>query len=121
MRVTQGIPNLENKVCKLLKSLYYLKQGSHQWFAKITYALQQQGYSQSKNDYSLFLKKDSSNVTISAIYVDDILMTGTNHTEILALKTYFHQEFTIKDLGILHYFLGFEVSYIQEGTVLTQF
>ena len=75
MKMPEGIPNPTNKVCKLTKSLYGLKQASKQWFAKLTDFLQQQGYLQSKNDYSLFLKPTGNHLTIVAVYVDNILVT----------------------------------------------
>lgn len=89
-------------MCRLLKSLYGLKQASRQWFATLAAALCNQGYTQSKNDYSLFLKHKGSHLTIVAVYVDDI------HS----LKSFLHNEFTIKDLGNLHYFLGIGITYV---------
>lgn len=77
-------------------------------------------YTQSKNDYSLFLKKNLNDIAIIAVYVDDIIITGSNTFEINKLKKHLHDIFTIKDLGQLHYFLGIEVSYVKDALVLTQ-
>lgn len=83
-------------------------------------ALLSQGYTQSKNDYSLFIKKSGSHITIVAVYVDDILVTGSDLQAITHLKDFLHQAFTIKDLGILHYLLGLEVHHLPNGIVLSQ-
>jgi len=120
MEVPKGIPNPSNKVCKLRKSLYGLKQASRQWFSKLSNTLTSLGYQQSKNDYSLFINKCSTHITLVAVYVDDILITGSDNAEIIHVKDHLNQCFGIKDLGQLHYFLGLEVSHLPEGVVLTQ-
>lgn len=51
------------KVCKLLKSLYGLKQAPRQRFAKLSTALKQYHFTQSKCDYSLFTKLDQGTFT----------------------------------------------------------
>ncbi|XP_019267683.1 PREDICTED: uncharacterized protein LOC109244965 [Nicotiana attenuata] len=55
-----------------------------------------------------------------AIYVDDVLLTGTNQEEIIQLKAFLHEQFRIKDLGQLHYFLGLEVMYKDDGVIISQ-
>jgi len=120
MKMSEGIPNPNNKICKLQKSLYGLKQASKQWHSKLADFLKCQGYSPSKNDYSLFLQSTSEHLTIVAIYVDDILITGSDPNGIKLLKQNLHYTFGIKDLGFLHYFLGFEVSHFHDGIILTQ-
>ncbi|XP_056692131.1 uncharacterized mitochondrial protein AtMg00810-like [Spinacia oleracea] len=120
MKVPDGVPNPENKVCRLKKSLYGLKQASRQWFAKLTSELLHLGFIQSKNDYSLFIKTQNQTHTLVAVYVDDILITGLNHSEIVALKSHLHNKFSIKDLGELSYFLGIEISRVENGVFLTQ-
>ncbi|XP_019225022.1 PREDICTED: uncharacterized protein LOC109206638 [Nicotiana attenuata] len=107
-------------VCKLLKSLYGLRQASRQWYAKLSQALCSRGYSHSLNDYSLFTRSSGSSLVILAVYVDDIILTGTDLSEISSLKGFLHEQFRIKDLGSLNYFLGIEVLYCDSGVLLHQ-
>lgn len=120
MKVSEGFPNPHNQVCKLNKALYALKQASRQWFAKLVTELTLLGFSQSKNDYSLFINKTANHITLAAVYVDDIIITGTHPQTIDILKSHLHQKFSIKDLGLLNYFLGIEVTYVPAGIVLSQ-
>lgn len=99
MLVPEGVPNPLNLVCKLVKSLYGLKQASRQWFAKLVGELCNQGFCQSKNDYSLFIKKGLFKITIAAVYVDDMILTGDDDREIKNLKIHLDNIFSIKDLG----------------------
>nr|XP_043639363.1 uncharacterized mitochondrial protein AtMg00810-like [Erigeron canadensis] len=100
MKMPLGIPNPKNK--------------------KLSTALQDQGFTQSKNDYSLFLKTVNGQMTIVAVYVDDILVTGSDSTSVSQLKDFLHQQFTIKDLGFLNFFLGLEVHYRDDGIIMNQ-
>ena len=54
------------------------------------------------------------------IYVDDIVVTGNNVKDILALKQFLHSHFRIKDLGNLTYFLGIKVSRSKKGISISQ-
>ncbi|CAJ2644808.1 unnamed protein product [Trifolium pratense] len=109
-----------NLVCKLQRSLYGLKQASRQWNTKLTETLLSSGYIQSKSDYSLFTKQASSGFTVILVYVDDLVLGGTDSEEIQKIKTLLDEKFSIKDLGILKYFLGFEVARTQAGISLCQ-
>ncbi|CAM8953513.1 unnamed protein product [Rhodiola kirilowii] len=108
------------KVCKLIKSLYGLKQASRQWFAKFSNSLVEFGFKPSLNDYSLFTLTKGSDFLILLVYVDDVIITGTSDTLIAAFKQYIHDQFRIKDLGHLKYFLGLEVARSTDGIFLNQ-
>lgn len=110
----------QNQVCRLIKSLYSLRQASHQWFAKLSSALLSIGFNHSHHDHSLFIKQQSTNITILLIYVDDVILTSNSMDEIYSVKQFLHKFFQIKDLGDLKYFLGLEVSRSKLGIYLCQ-
>nr|XP_016466549.1 PREDICTED: uncharacterized mitochondrial protein AtMg00810-like [Nicotiana tabacum] len=121
MKLPQGlaVSSLE-LVCKLNKFLYGLKQASRQWYAKLTEALYSRGYIHSMYDYPLFYKRTSDRVVFVGVYVDDVLLTGNDLTEIQMLKTFLYDQFKIKDLVKLYYFLGLEVLYRKGGILISQ-
>ncbi|XP_019241878.1 PREDICTED: uncharacterized protein LOC109236075 [Nicotiana attenuata] len=111
MEVPQGLQiEVPDLVCKLNKSLYGLKQASRQWYDKLTTTLCTRGFRHSENNYSLFYKKNGFSIVFVAVYVDDVILTGTDIEEIKALKSFLHDQFKIKDLGKLHYFLDWKCS-----------
>ncbi|RVW42232.1 Retrovirus-related Pol polyprotein from transposon RE1 [Vitis vinifera] len=108
------------KVCKLKKSLYGLKQSPRAWFGRFTKSMRAFGYRQSNSDHTLFLKKQHGKITALIVYVDDMVVTGNDPEERKALQNYLSREFKMKDLGYLKYFLGIEVSRSSEGIFLSQ-
>ncbi|XP_042988643.1 uncharacterized mitochondrial protein AtMg00810-like [Carya illinoinensis] len=120
MDLPPGLPNQNNKVCKLLKSLYGLKQASRQWFEKLSNSLISYGFSQGKSDCSLFIKKSTTSFMALIVYVDDVLLASDSLQDIELLKKFLDEQFTIKDLGPLKYFLGLEVARSHTGISLCQ-
>ena len=108
------------KVCKLRKSLYGLKQSPRAWFGLFTKALHQQNYSQAHSDHTLFLKHRDGKVSALIVYVDDIVITRDDVSEIEHLKHQLSREFEMKDLGKLRYFLGIEVMRSKLGISVSQ-
>lgn len=109
-----------NKVCRLLKSLYGLKQAPRQWFAKLSTALKDFSFIQSKSSYSLFTKIEDTVITTVLVYVDDLLIAGNDMKSIEAVKLFLSSQFHMKDLGDIRYFLGIEVDRTTDGIFLSQ-
>ena len=107
-------------VCRLNKSLYGLKQASRSWFQKFSATIQQDGFHQSRVDYSLFTKISSISFTAMLIYVDEMIIIVNDENVIVALKESLHTKFLIKDLSQLRYFLGIEVSCSIDGISISQ-
>lgn len=114
----QDLSNKTTKmVCKLNKAIYGLKQAPRAWFQRLAAALCQFGFVSSKCDPSLFIRITPHSTTYVLVYVDDILITGNSSTNIHTLKHNLNKIFSLKDLGLLHYFLGIEVKYKDSGDI----
>ncbi|GJW37080.1 ribonuclease H-like domain-containing protein [Tanacetum coccineum] len=121
MALHEGYNNESNtKVCKLNKSLYGLKQTLRQWNAKLTTALVEHGFEQSKFDYSLYTKHNGENFISLLVYVDDIIITQNDNIGISEFKVFLSTKFMIKDLGVSIYFLGIEVVENDLGLCMSQ-
>lgn len=96
-------------VCKLTKVIYGLKQASRAWYDELKNYLTSIVLQPTISDPSLFkfsLKIDSIYVLI---YVDGIIVTGSNSHLSQCFIHSFSNRFSLKDLGDLSYFLGVEV------------
>ena len=77
-------------------------------------------YKQCNGDHTMFYRHSERRITILAVYVDDIIITGDDEVEISRLKRNLSKEFEVKDLGQLKYFLGIEIARSTKGIVLSQ-
>ena len=68
----------------------------------------------------MFIHSQGVSFTVLLVYVDDILLTRNDPTCVTALKKFLDDQFGLKDLGSLRYFLGLEVARIDAGISLTQ-
>lgn len=73
-----------NKVCKLKKALYGLKQSPRVWDNTFATFMKDLGFHPIDADYSVFT--DPRTVTIVALYVDGVLITGPNGADIQRVK-----------------------------------
>lgn len=113
-------PQRPQFVCKLHKALYGLRQAPRAWYALFSSYLQHLGFHNSLADTSLFVLAKGSDITYVLIYVDDIIVTGSNPEFISTFLPQLQTKFALKDLGDLHYFLGIEVHKDSIGLFLTQ-
>jgi hypothetical protein len=122
MEQPQGFVDKANSqlVCKLYKAIYGLKQAPKAWYTRLSQFLLDLGFIASLVDTYLFLHINGSIKLFILIYVDDIIVTGTHPHLISALISRMQQEFPVKDLGPLSYFLGIQVTRNSTGLHLCQ-
>jgi Reverse transcriptase (RNA-dependent DNA polymerase)/Integrase core domain/gag-polypeptide of LTR copia-type/GAG-pre-integrase domain len=114
------VPQGNQMVCRLKKAIYGLKQSPRAWYGRLSNALGKIGYKRSDADHSLFTTVTKRGIVVILIYVDDLVITGSDQIGIQALKEHLRLEFDIKDLGVLRYFLGIEIARSQKGLFLCQ-
>jgi histone deacetylase 1/2 len=107
-------------VCRLKKAIYGLKQAPKAWFTTLTAAITQLHFLQSKVDPSLFIYSTNAHKCYLLVYVDDLVITGNNLIFINTVIWHLSNQFHLKDLGDLHFFLGVEVIQTHVGLFLTQ-
>ncbi|WVZ49453.1 LOW QUALITY PROTEIN: hypothetical protein U9M48_000815 [Paspalum notatum var. saurae] len=110
----------KNYVCKLNKALYGLKQAPRAWHSRLTDKLQNLGFAASQADASLFILKQRNITMYVLIYVDDIIIVSSSVSATNRLVQELTEDFAVKDLGNLEYFLGIEVVPTRYGLVLSQ-
>ena len=112
MHQPQGyaVPGKEEMVCKLKKSLYGLKQAPRQWYIKFDSFMYNTGYKRCHADHCCYFKSFDDCYIILLLYVDDMLVAGSNMHAINNLKKQLSQEFEMKDLGAANQILGMRIS-----------
>jgi transposase InsO family protein len=116
-------PGFESKgesVCHLHKSIYGLKQSPRAWFDKFSNTVISHGMTRSQVDHSVFFNRTNKGIVILVVYVDDIVITGSDSHAIQTLISHLCSSFLTKDLGKLRYFLGIEVARSKAGISLSQ-
>lgn len=110
----------EDKVYKLNKALYGLRQAPRAWNNKLNHILLELQFTKCSKEPSVYRKEVKGHLLIIEVYVDDLFVTGTNLGIINKFKQEMASTFEMSDLGKLTYYLGIEVNQHQEGIVLNQ-
>jgi hypothetical protein len=113
------VENRKTHVFKLKKYIYGLKQAPRAWYGRIDSFLVSLGFTKSKVDSNLYFKVMTDEPVILLLYVYDLFLTGEENL-ITDCKKKLVAEFEMKDLRLMHYFLGLEVWKIPEKIFLNQ-
>ena len=105
----------ENWVCRLVRSLYGLKQSPRLWNETLKTVMKSCGLTQSESDPCLFYRFTSTAKLLVLVYVDDLVVAGTNQQAIDQLKQSLKKKFKLKELGDLSWCLGIQITRSQSG------
>nr|GEV04078.1 zinc finger, CCHC-type [Tanacetum cinerariifolium] len=115
------MPSNEHKVCKLVKSLYGLKQAPKQWHQKFDEVVLSSGFHLNQSDKCVYSKfDDSGKGVIICLYVDDMLIFGTDQNQVDKTKKFLSSRFSMKDMGEADVILCIKIKRENKGIVITQ-
>ncbi|KAJ9539375.1 hypothetical protein OSB04_032108 [Centaurea solstitialis] len=102
-------PKNPDKVCKLLKSIYGLKQASRSWNLHFDVRIKEFGFAKSEFEPCVYTKFSGSVVTFLVLYVDDILLIGNDVPTLQSVNSWLSKSFQMKYLGEAAYILGIKI------------
>jgi hypothetical protein len=106
--------------CRLKNLLYGLKKAPWAWYKMIDHFFVNLGFKRCESDPSIYVFHVYGNTLIFVVVVDDLILTR-NTTDILSiLKRPLFDTFEMKDLGILHLFLGLQVLPLSMGLFISK-
>ncbi|CAM8920281.1 unnamed protein product [Rhodiola kirilowii] len=115
------MPGNETKVRKLIKSLYGMKQAPKQWHQKFDDVILSSGFRLNQADKCVYSKFDNSgNGVIICLYVDDMLIFGTDQKQVDLTKDFLSSSFAVKDMGEADVILGIRIKRENKGLALSQ-
>ncbi|KAK1606568.1 hypothetical protein QYE76_030241 [Lolium multiflorum] len=102
-------PKNADKVCKLQRSIYGLKQASRSWNLRFDRVIKDFGFIRTHGEACIYKKVSGSSVAFLILYVDDILLIGNDIELLGSIKGYLNKSFSMKDLGEAAYILGIKI------------
>ena len=102
-------PKFPNRVCKLNRSIYGLKQASRQWNKRFDEEIKRFGFTQNLDEPCVYQKASGSKSIFLILYVDDILIMGKDIPSLHEVKAYLGKCFSMKDLGEAAFILGIKI------------
>ncbi|GJR49113.1 putative ribonuclease H-like domain-containing protein [Tanacetum coccineum] len=113
-------PKHPKKVYKVVKALYGLHQAPRAWYATLSTFLLKNRYRRGTIDKTLFIKKDSKDIILVQIYVDDIIFGSTKKAWCDEFEDLMQSEFEMSSMGELTFFLGLQVEQRSDGIFISQ-
>jgi hypothetical protein len=104
----------------LKKSLYGLKQAPRQWYVNFDRFMIEQGYNRCHFDHCVYFKGlENGSYIILLLYVDDMVVTGSNMKDINVLKKKLSNSFAMKDLATAKKIFGMRITRVRKNHKLT--
>ncbi|SGZ35017.1 BQ5605_C068g12845 [Microbotryum silenes-dioicae] len=118
MTAPRGFDLPGDKVLRLRRSIYGLKQAGRIWNRHIDASLRDLGYTATGTDHCVYSRLDDrQHPHYIALYVDDLLMISPDLAEIERVISGLEQRYGVKRLGPAEYILGIQIRRLDDGSI----
>ncbi|GKE58685.1 putative ribonuclease H-like domain-containing protein, partial [Tanacetum coccineum] len=98
------------RVYKVEKALYGLHQAPRAWYETLSTYLLENGFRRGTIDKTLFIKKDTGDILLVHVYVDDIIFGSTKKSLCVEFEQMMHKRFQMSSMGELTFILGLQAA-----------
>src|SRR6202046_682889 len=120
MKQPEGFEDGTGRVCKLIKTLYGLKQSGREWNKQLDGKLRNHGYKRLTSDPCTYVRWDGDNVAIITVWVDDLLLFTSNDATMEHMKQSIESKWQATDLGEPSKIIGIEITIMPEYLRISQ-
>ena len=99
----------EHMVCKLQKSIYFLKKASRQWYLKFDEVVIVNGFKENIINQCIYMKVCESKYIFLVLYVDDVLLPANDTDLLVETNKLLFSHFDMKDLREASYVFGIQI------------
>ena len=115
-----GYEDDTNHVCKLIKTLYGLKQSGHKWNTEFDNKIKKHRFKCLRSEPYAYTQSENNKIVIITIWVDDLLLFANSAEAMERIKRDIHNEWKVTDLGKPTKIVGVEINQIPDQISISQ-
>ena len=112
-------PKQERKVCRLVKSLYGLKQAPKRCHEKFDNVMMSDDFKINECDKCVYVKDTEHGYVIVCLYINDMLIVGSDDKIIISTKKMLNSRFGMKDLELIDFILRIKIKRTSDGLIIS--
>jgi hypothetical protein len=120
MKQPEGCEDGTGQICRLVKTLYGLKQSGREWNQQLDEKLRKHGYTRLRSDPCAYVRWDGKDFVIITVWVDDLLLFATSDKMMDHMKNSLRSEWELTDLGEPRKIIGIEITRTNDSITISQ-
>jgi hypothetical protein len=120
MQQPQGCEEGTDRICKLIKTMYGLKQSGCEWNCQFHDKITKHGYRQLLSDPSVYVRWNNGDVGIITVWVDDLMLFASSGDTMGHMKDALRMEWEITDIGQPSKIIGIEITFKDNSITISQ-